>query len=226
MNRDIEHLLKARRSVRKFKDSSVSKADVGKILELARLAPSGANLQPGKFHALTGGALENLKSALLGAVADGRPQVSQFSYFPSPMPADLKAKQRAAGYALYSALGIDRRDIAGRRDQFNQNYMFFNAPVGVVVTIHKDLGKGCFMDLGMTMMALFMAAAGMGFATSGIGALGNYGDLVHETLALPETELVVCGIALGVADDSDPVNQFRTDRDPLDSYVQFAGFVD
>ena len=223
---ELEKLLKERRSVRKFKPTPVSKSEVARVLELARLAPSGANLQPGKFHVLTGDALDTLKSTLLEAVAAEHPYVSQYSYFPQPMPADLKTKQRAAGYALYSALSIDRRDTAGRREQFTQNYRFFDAPVGIVVTIHKDMGKGCFMDLGMAMMALFMAAQAGGYATTGIGALANFGDLIPTTLGLPDDELVVCGIALGVADDSAPVNQFRTDRDALESFSSFAGFKD
>ena len=226
MTSDVEHLLKKRRSVRKFKATSLLQEDVAQILTLARLAPSGANLQPGKFHVLSGNALDNLKSVLREAVTAGRPPVSQYSYFPDPMPADLKAKQRAAGYALYAALGIDRRDITGRKDQFHQNYTFFDAPVGIVVTIHKDMGKGCFMDLGMALMALFLSAEAKGYATSGIGALANYGDLVHTTLGLPDDEIVVCGIALGIADESEPVNQFRTDRDALDSFSSFAGFDD
>jgi nitroreductase len=157
-------------------------------------------------------------------VAVGRPEVSQFSYFPDPMPADLKARQRAAGYALYAALGIGRRDLAARKAQFDQNYRFFDAPVGIVVTIRADMGKGCFMDLGMTLMALFLAAEDMGYGTSGIGALGNYGDLVHAVLGLPEDELVVCGIALGRADASAPVNAVRTERDALEDFARFEGF--
>ena len=223
---DIEQLLKKRRSVRKFKATSVPKADVAQILEFARLAPSGANLQPGKFHVRTNEALDSLKSTLLGAVDEERPPVSQYSYFPDPMPANLKAKQREAGYALYSALGIERRDIRGRKDQFKQNYRFFDAPVGIVVTIHRDMGKGGFMDLGMAIMALFLSAEAKGYATTGIGALANYGDLVHATLGLPDDELVVCGIALGVAAESEPVNQFRTDRDALSTYSSFDGFDD
>ncbi|MDT8327159.1 MAG: nitroreductase [Roseovarius sp.] len=222
----FEQLLAARRSVRKYHATPVPRADIARILTAARRAPSGANLQPGRFHVLCGTPLDGLKSALLDAVAAGRPQVSQFSYFPDPMPANLKAKQRAAGYALYSALGIERRDVAGRKAQFDQNYRFFDAPVGIVVTIGADMGKGCFMDLGMALMALFLAAEDMGYGTSGIGALGNYGDLVHATLGLPEEELVVCGIALGRPDRSAAVNSVRTERDALEAFARFDGFDD
>ena len=88
------------------------------------------------------------------------------------------------------------------------------------------MGKGCFMDLGMAMMALFMAAQAGGYATTGIGALANFGDLIPTKLGLPGDELVVCGIALGIADDSAPVNQFRTDSDALESFSSFTGFKD
>ncbi|WP_300550431.1 nitroreductase [Roseovarius sp.] len=220
----LECLLRVRRSIRAFDATPVPRPDVARILTAARLAPSGANLQPGRFHALSGAPLERLKSALLDAVATGREPVSEFSYFPEPMAAALKAKQRAAGYALYSASGIERRDIAGRKAQFDRNYRFFDAPVGIVVTIQRDMGKGCFMDLGMSLMALFLAAEDMGYGTSGIGALGNYGDLAHEVMGLPEDELVVCGIALGRPDASASVNTVRTERDALEDFARFEGF--
>jgi len=226
MTESFDWLLQNRRSVRKYLPAPVPKADVAEILRAARLAPSGANLQPGMFHALTGDPLEGLKDVLIQAADTGRPHVSQYSYFPNPMPADLKAKQRAAGYALYQALGIERRDIAGRKAQFARNYRFFDAPVGIVVTIHRDMGKGCYMDLGMALMALFLAAENMGYGATGIGALANYGDLVHDTLGLDEDQLVVCGIALGRADPDSPVNAFRTERDAAEVYTRFDGFDD
>lgn len=221
-----EKLLRARRSVRAFAPTPVPRADIARILRAGRLAPSGANLQPGRFHALTGAPFADLKSRLAEAVASNRPHVSEYSYFPDPMPADLKARQRAAGYALYDALGIDKRDLEGRRAQFARNYDFFDAPAGIVVTIHREMGKGCFMDLGMALMALLLTAEDMGYATCGIGALANYGDLVHAALDLAAGELVVCGIALGVAAADAPVNQFRTERDAEEVFATFRGFDD
>lgn len=226
MTDGFDHLLRQRRSTRAYLPTPVPKGDVAQILSAARCAPSGANLQPGRFHALSGDALEAFKAVLAQAISDNRPQVSTYSYFPDPMPPDLKAKQRAAGYALYEALGIERRDLEGRKAQFARNYRFFDAPVGIVVTIQRDMGKGCFMDLGMTLMALFLAAENMGYATSGIGALANFGDLVHEDLGLAQDELVVCGIALGLPDTNAPVNNFRTPRDPVDDFASFKGFAD
>ncbi|MBY6121586.1 nitroreductase [Mameliella alba] len=219
-----QHLLSGRRSVRGFLPNPVPRQDVERILTAARSAPSGANLQPGRFHALTGGPLADLSQALVAAAESGRPPVAEYSYFPQPMPPDLKAKQRAAGYALYSALGIGRRDIAARKAQFNENYRFFSAPVGIVVTIRPDMGKGCFMDLGMSMMALMIAASDLGYATCGIGALANHADIAHSQLGLGEDEMVVCGMALGRADLEAPVNGVRTERDALSVFATLRGF--
>jgi nitroreductase len=221
---ETEALLLRRRSVRAFLPDAVPMADLGRILRAARAAPSGANLQPGRFHVLTGAPLAALATALEGAVQAGRPEVAQYSYFPQPMPADLKAKQRAAGLALYTELGIGRRDIAARRAQFSANYRFFGAPVGIVVTIHPEMGKGCFMDLGMALMGLMVGADALGYASCGIGALANHGDVAHAHLVLGADEMVVCGIALGRADPQAAVNNVRTERDPLESYATFTGF--
>lgn len=219
----IIEALGSRKSVRQFLPNPVPQTDVERILGAARLAPSGGNLQPGRFHALTGAAFIDLSRALNEA-ATFQDATSEYSYFPNPMPTDLKAKQRAAGYALYKALGIDRRDFEGRKQQFDKNYRFFDAPVGIIVTIHKDMGKGCFMDLGMSLMALFMASLDLGYGTTGIGAIAKYGSVAHAALGLRDDELVVCGIALGVEDTSAPVNGFRTARDDLDQFATFRGF--
>jgi nitroreductase len=223
---DIDRLLAGRRSIRGFRPDPVHQSEIAAILTAARHAPSGANLQPGAFHALAGPALGRLKDALAAAIAAGRPTVSEYGYFPDPLPPALKAKRRAAGYALYAALGIERRDVAGRRLQFEKNYRFFDAPVGLVVTIRRDMGPGCYMDLGMSLMALMLAAEDRGLSTCGIGALAAYGDVVHETLALDPEVLVVCGMAVGHADMDHPANATRTARDPLESYATFHGFWD
>ena len=224
MMADVIDLLAQRRSVRAFTDTPVPRDTLARICTAARMAPSGANLQPGKFHVLTGDALAELTSRLSRAIAEAAPIESEYSYFPPDMSPALKNRQRAAGYALYDALGIARRDVAARRANFDHNYRFFDAPVGIVVTIDRDMGKGCFMDLGLSLMALFLAAEAEGLGSSGIGALANYASLVHGHLGLPENEMVVCGVALGVADMAAPVNRFRTARAPLDDFTSFRGF--
>lgn len=224
MEHDLGALMRQRHSVRAYLDRPVPRAVVEEICRLARTAPSGANLQPGRFHVLTGAALADLVAGLQAVLESGVAESSEYSYFPDPMPAALKARQRAAGYALYQALGIERRDLEGRRAQFGRNYAFFGAPVGVVVTIDRAMGKGCFMDLGMSLMGFLLAAEAQGLGATGIGALANYGPEVHRLLDLPAEEMVVCGIALGWPDPDAPENRFRTEREDLPAFTSFRGF--
>lgn len=220
----ITQLMRQRRSIRAYLADPVPRALLEEICRLARTAPSGANLQPGSFHLLTGAALRQLTTGLGAAIDADMSPTSEYSYFPEPMSAELKARQRAAGFGLYQALGIERRDIAGRQRQFRRNYRFFDAPVGVVVTIDRRMGSGCFMDLGMSLMGFLLAAEAQGLGTTGIGALANYGPVIHGLLDLPPDEMVVCGIAVGWPDPAAPENRLRTQRADLPAYTSFRGF--
>lgn len=223
---DFAALAACRRSVRGYLPDPLPRAVVERFLETARTAPSGANLQPGRFIALAGAPLANLIAALAGALHARRAPVQEYDWFPDPMPPHLKARQRAAGYALYAALGVEWSDHAGRDAQFRRNYRFFDAPVGIVVTLDRAMGAGGFMDLGMALQTFALTAADAGFGSCGIGALARHADVVQQTLSLPVGEMVICGIALGHPDPAHPANAVRTGRAPLADYTEFRGFAD
>ncbi|MBS0291177.1 MAG: nitroreductase [Proteobacteria bacterium] len=216
----FEALAQSRHSVRAYLDRPVPSALFERLLVTARLAPSGANLQPGHFWAVEGAARERLSAALSRAWRDQVPQAEDYGYFPRPMPMQLRKRQVAAAQALYGALGVARGDEAGRAAQFERNFRFFDAPVALVITIERDFGAGGFMDLGMCLHALMLAAEAQGLASCAIGALASYPQIVREALCLPATDLVVCGMALGWEDAQAPVNRTRTVREPLARYFQ------
>jgi nitroreductase len=216
--------LQSRRSTRRFLEKPVEKAILERIMVSARRAPSGANLQPGFVHLLTGDPLASLSDQLCQAFEQSDTRPEEYDYFPQPMPAYLKARQREVGYALYNSLGIARRDIPGRLAQHRRNFQFFDAPVGLVITIERAMGKGCYMDLGLFIQSIFLAARAEGVDSCGIGALASYHHIIRDQLAIPDNEVIVCGMALGYGDPSAPENQFETPRAPLDEYVRFLGF--
>ncbi|WP_321344941.1 nitroreductase [Breoghania sp.] len=227
MTSDAAHLarlLDSRHSCRAFLPDAIPLADLQAMLSEARKAPSSSNLQPGGFHVFTGEALKSFSDALAIHAGAEKPEPPEYAYFPDPMPPFLHERRRGAGYALYAALGIERRDIARRKEQFAANYRFFDAPVGMVVTIRRDMGAGCYLDLGMMVMALMLGAEERGVATCAIGAFSNYARFIHAHLGLPEDELVVCGLAMGKRDGDHPVNLFRTERAGLADYASFHGF--
>jgi len=214
----FEALSAARRSVRAFTDRPVPQALLERLLVAARRAPSGANLQPGRFWAVQGQARERLSAALCQAWRDQIPEAEDYGYFPDPMPLALRKRQVAAAQALYGALGVARGDAQGRARQFERNFCFFDAPVALIVTIDSGFGAGGFMDLGMCLHALMLAAQSQGLASCAIGALASYPQIVRAQLALPASQLVVCGLALGWEDAQARVNRTRTEREPLQAY--------
>jgi nitroreductase len=216
-------LATGRRSTRAFLSTSVSESVLADVLTQARLAPSGANLQPGAFVQVRGVVREALSADLVDAWQQGRAEAEDYSYFPYPMSHTLRRRQVAAAQALYGTLGVARDDRAGRDAQFERNFRFFDAPVALIVTMPHDMGSGCYMDLGMTLYGLMLAAQAQGLATCAIGAMASYPNLIRQHLALDASSHIVCGMALGYADPDAPVNQTQTTRCALDDYFKVVG---
>ncbi len=209
-----------RRSVRGFSSRPVDQATLESILIEARRAPSGANLQPGKFIAVQGAARARLSANLTDAWRKGQQESEDYDYFPRPMPMLLRRRQVAAAQALYGALGISRDDRGGRDEQFERNFSFFDAPVVLLVTIDRSFGSGGYMDLGMSIYGLMLAAHARGLGSCAIGAVASYPSLIRSTLGLDDSENIVCAIALGHADPLAPVNRTATDRCALEDYFR------
>ncbi len=219
----FEQLLTARRSMRAYLPNPVSDDLLRQVLVQARRAPSGANLQPGSFMHVRGAVRDALSADLVEAWRHGREESEDYSYFPKPMPHTLRRRQVAAAQALYGALGVARDDRAGRDAQFERNFRFFGAPVALIVTMPHDMGSGCYMDLGMTLYGLMLAAQNKGLATCAIGAMASYPNLIRGHLGLDASSHIVCGMALGYADPDAPVNQTQTTRCDLDEYFKVVG---
>ena len=211
-NFPFSELLTQRNSTRRFLDRPLPDGALNALLALARRAPSGANLQPGEFIALEGDARVRLSAALVEAFRAGRQEPEDYSYFPQPMPQSLRRRQVAAAKELYGALQTGRDDRAGRDRQFERNFNFFDAPVALLVTIDARMGSGCYMDLGMCLYGLMLAAAAHGLGSCAIGALASYPGLIRSTLELGDEHHIVCGIALGYADPDAAENAVRTER--------------
>lgn len=212
-----------RRSVRAYRNQAVSDADVRALLEQARQAPSGANLQPGTFVQVRGVVREQLCAELTQAWQQGQQETEDYAYFPKPMPMTLRRRQVAAAQALYGALGVARDDRAGRDLQFERNFRFFDAPVALIVTLEHDFGPGGYMDLGMSLYGLMLAAQAKGLATCAIGAMASYPSLIRQQLGLDAHHTIVCGMAIGYADADAPVNQTQTTRCEIEEYFKVLG---
>lgn len=215
--------IKDRHSIRGYLSAPVDDALVSHVLTQARWAPSGANLQPGSLVQVRGAVREALSAELCEAWRHGLQEEEDYAYFPKPMPMALRKRQVSAAQALYGALGVGRDDREGRDAQFERNFRFFNAPVALIVTMEHEFGAGGYMDLGMTLYGLMLAAHAQGLATCAVGAMAMFPSVIRRHLGLEDHVKVVCGMAMGYADPSAPVNQTRTTRSPLSEYFRVVG---
>lgn len=215
----------ARRSVRAFLDRPVERGTVAEILEAAARAPSGGNLQPWRVDVLAGAALAGLK-ARVGASLAAAPagEGTEFPVYPPSLGEPWRSRRSACGEQLYESLGIARDDRAARLAQFARNYDLFGAPVGLFFSIPRSFGPPQWAHLGMFMQNVMLLAGERGLATCAQEAWA----LVHKTVAshleLPADRLLYCGMALGHADDTHPINGWRTPRAPLADFARFRGF--
>lgn len=216
----LTRLVAQRQSVRAYLPTQVPDDLLRQLVQAARCAPSGANLQPGSFLWVQSEARQRLSSHLIDAWRSGQQEPEDYTYFPEPLPMTLRRRQVASAQALYGALGIGRADRAGRDAQFERNFRFFDAPAALLVTIHREFGSGGYMDLGMAVYGLMLAAQSHGLATCAIGAISSYPTVVRRCLDLPPEYAIVCGLALGYADTAAPVNQTQTTRCELDDFFR------
>lgn len=220
---DSGHPLLTRCSTRQFLSTPLPDGMLRHLLAVARRAPSGANLQPGEIVHVKGAARATLSAALCDAHRAGLHEPEDYGYFPDPMPHTLRRRQVAAAQALYQALGVARDDGVGRAEQFTRNFCFFDAPVALLVTIDSRLGAGGYMDLGMMLHGLMVAAEAEGIASCAIGAMAHFPRLIRATLGFPDSRLLVCGMALGYRDPTAPVNTCRTARLAVDDFFTEIG---
>lgn len=220
----VDQLIRSRRTIRAFRSDLVARSQVEEILEIARTAPSTFNTQPWRVHVLAGAAKRALSKAILQAHAANT--APAFAPFPQPVPVDCRERQEDFGRRYYASLGIDRADMAARSTQTSRNFAFFDAPVGLIFTIDAALTKHSWVDYGLFLQTLMLAAQARGLATCPQVSFVRYQSVIAEHLGLETDEAVVCGMSLGYEDQHAAVNQLDMPREPLDRFARWSGFDD
>ncbi|MDR2164412.1 MAG: nitroreductase [Zoogloeaceae bacterium] len=220
----VAEAIRSRRSIRRFLPAPVPRETLEALLELAARAPSGTNVQPWKVYALAGSAREALSSAILEDYASGRKAEREFDYYPREWSEPWLSRRRKVGLGLYQLLGIAKGDKERMTEQTGRNYRFFDAPVGLILTMNRQLGRGMFLDYGIFIGNFITAARSLGLDTCVQAAFADYPETIRKTLGIGAEEIIVCGIALGHADPDAPENQLVTEREPVAAFTEFRGF--
>ena len=222
--RAVDAAITSRRSIRAFLPTPVAREDIEAILEVAARAPSGTNTQPWQVHVLTGAAKERLSDRILAAYMDpaqARTHVEEYAYYPREWVAPFVDRRRKVGWDLYALLGLTRDNKAGMAAQHGRNYRFFDAPVGMIFTIDRIMEQGSWLDYGMFLQNIMIAARGRGLDTCPQAAFTQFHRIISDELGLPENQMVVCGMSLGYADPDKVENTLVTEREPLSAFARF-----
>jgi nitroreductase len=225
--RFVDEAITSRRSVRAFKPDPVPREAVEDILTVASRAPSGTNIQPWKVHVLAGEFRAELTRKILAVFNDPQEAAKHhedYPYYPEQWSSPYIERRRKIGWDMYGLLGIGKGDTEKMRAQSARNYMFFDAPVGLMFVIDRQMRQGSWLDYGMFIQNVMIAARGRGLDTCPQQAFSRFHRVIEEHLQLPDTEMVVCGMALGYADPTAPVNRLVTEREPVSAFARFRGF--
>lgn len=226
--RHVTEAIESRRSVRAFLDEDVPKEVLEDMLRVAARAPSGNNTQPWKVYALKGDAKTQLSEAVMQAHEESIAHPAKlddwdYPYYPERFVEPYLSRRRANGWSLYQLLGIERGDKEKMHAQMGRNYLFFDAPVGLIFTTHKSMAMGAWIDMGAYMQNVMTMARAYDLHTCPQAAFVAFHRVVRETLSISEDEIVICGMSLGYEDTSALVNQLRTEREPLENFADFRG---
>jgi nitroreductase len=220
----VETAIVSRRSVRAFLPTPVPRALVERLLNLAARAPSGTNMQPWRAYVLAGEAKERLSAELVRAHMEGAPHAAEYRYYPHQFFEPYLSRRRKVGWDLYGHLGIARGETARMQAQHARNFLFFDAPVGLVFTIDRRLEIGSWLDYGIFLGNLMTAARGHGLHSCAQAAFAPMHEVLRRHLPIPPEEVVVCGLSIGYEDTEAPENRLRTGRVPARDFARFIGW--
>ena len=214
----------SRHSVRAYLPTPVPRAEIEALLDIAARAPSGTNTQPWRVHVLTGAARERFCDRLCAAFDDPAQRAAhteEYAYYPTEWVSPYIDRRRKVGWDLYGLLGIGKTDKQRMHEQHRRNYRFFDAPVGLIFTIERVMQQGSWLDYGMFLQSLMVAARARGLDTCPQAAFTPFHRLIADELELGSNQMVVCGMSLGYADPAAVENTLVTEREPVEGFTRF-----
>ena len=220
----VDAAITSRRSLRAFLPTPVPRETIEQILAVASRAPSGTNTQPWQVYVLSGAAKTELSRKIIAAYDDPAQRathVEEYDYYPTEWKSPFIDRRRKIGWDLYSLLQIGKTDKARMHAQHARNYAFFDAPIGLIFTIDRVMRQGSWLDYGMFLQSVMVAARARGLDTCPQAAFTQFHRLISEHVGAPDNEQVVCGMSLGHADPAAVENTLVTEREPVSGFTRF-----
>ena len=218
---NLKDIIKSRYSVRSFTNKNVDIEIIKEILHISTCAPSGGNIQPWKVYVVTGDAKEKLIERALNNYDNGIQEKIEYDIYPNPLDEEYKKRRSECARDMYKALSIKQDDIELRLSQIRENFKFFGAPVGMIVTIDKSFAENGWGHVGMFIQNICLSAVDNDMGTCLQESWSIYPKTVKDVLNIADNEIVWCGIALGYPNKDHPINNYRTSRESIEKFVTF-----
>ena len=218
---NVSQALQQRKSVRAFLDKNVEESHIISILEAARHAPSGVNTQPWQVAVVSGAIKQELQTTIEQSFRDGNKGKADYSYYPKQWTQPYKSRRMACGMQMYSTLKIERSDKQRQLDQWAANYRAFDAPVVLFFFMDGGMQTGSFIDYGMFLQSIMLAAVEQGLATCAQASLADYPEIIKTKLGYSTDSILLCAMALGYEDIDAPINSYRTPREEVSAFTRF-----
>ena len=213
--------LKHRKSVRAFTDKVVTTEQIHSLLDAARHSPSGTNTQPWQVAVVQGEKKADLQQKIEKAFRSGDRGKAEYNYYPEEWVSPFKERRKECGLLMYSTLGIEREDKQRQTDQWAANYRAFDAPIMLLFFLDSKMDKGSFMDYGMFLQSIMLAAEDLGLATCPLASVADYPHIIKTELAYTDSSTLLCAMAVGFEDKDAVVNSYRTSRLEVEEFTQF-----
>jgi nitroreductase len=220
----VDAAITSRKSIRAFLPTPVPRETIEEILRVASRAPSGTNTQPWNAWVLTGDSKTELSRKILAAYDDPEEAAThkeEYAYYPVEWRSPFIDRRRKIGWDLYGLLQIGKTDKSRMHDQHGRNYTFFDAPVGLMFTIDRVMQQGSWLDFGMFLQNIMVAARARGLDTCPQAAFTQFHRIIMEHLGAPAGHMLVCGMSLGHADPNAVENTLVTEREPVSGFARF-----
>ena len=221
---NVSEALNTRLTARAFLDKPVPGDTLRQILEGAKRAPSGGNLQPWHVWVLGGDEMVRFKAMMREKIsANPRGEGTEYKIYPPELSEPYKARRFKVGEDMYATIGVTREDKMGRLLQFARNFEFFGAPCALFFAIDRQMQQGQWADLGMFMQSIMLLAREHGLHTAPQEAWAIWHKTLGEFLPIPPNLMLFCGMGVGYLDEKAPINGLRSDRAPLEEFATFKG---
>ena len=221
----VSEAIDTRLTCRAFTNELPNRNIITSIIERAKRAPSGGNLQPWRMWVVSGQPLEEFKKDIAEKIKDNpMGEGTEYNIYPPNLKEPYESRRREVGRSMYKVLNIPKEDKAGRMKQFMRNFEFFGAPIALFFAIDREMQEGQWSDLGMFIQSIMLLAREEGLHTAPQEAWAIWYKSVNKFLDIPEELMLFCGMGIGFADENDPINTFRSKREDIDDFADFIGF--